>query len=70
MFDLEAYKAIALRLVEVFNDRGLSQLVDWLHPEYHRRGLSAFPPVGPGAQRTRPNHCENLVLVGYEICGN
>jgi predicted ester cyclase len=55
MFDLEANEAIALRLVEVFNGRRLDLLEDVLHPEFHERGLSAFPPVGPevgpGARR-------------------
>jgi predicted ester cyclase len=55
MFDLEANKAIALRLVEVFNDRRLDLLEDALHPEFRERGLSDFPPegpeVGPGARR-------------------
>jgi len=53
--DLEANKAIALRLVEVFNSRRLDLLEDVLHPEFRGRGLSAFPPegseVGPGARR-------------------
>ncbi|HKA20437.1 MAG TPA: ester cyclase [Blastocatellia bacterium] len=55
MFDLETNKAIALRLVEVFNGRRLDLLEDVLHPEFRERGLSAFPPegreVGPGARR-------------------
>jgi predicted ester cyclase len=56
MFDLEANKAIALRLVEeVFNGRRLELLEDVLHPEFRGRGISAFPPegpeVGPGARR-------------------
>ncbi len=56
MFDLEANKAIALRLVEeVFNGRQLDLLEDVLHPEFRGRGISAFPPdgpeVGPGARR-------------------
>src|SRR5258708_1453303 len=56
MFDLEAHKAIALRLVEdVFNGRRLELLEDVLHPECRGRGISAFPPkgpeVGPGARR-------------------
>ena len=55
MFDLEANKAIALRLVEVFNSRRLDLLEDVLHPEFRGRGISAFPPegpeVGPGARR-------------------
>jgi len=55
MFDLEANKAIALRLVEVFNGHRLDLLEDVLHPEFRERGLSAFPPadpeVGPGARR-------------------
>ena len=55
MFDLEANKAIALRLVEVFNGRQLDLLEDVLHPEFRERGISAFPPdrpeVGPGARR-------------------
>ena len=54
-FDLEANKAIALRLVEVFNGRQLDLLEDVLHPEFHERGLSAFPlagsQAGPGARR-------------------
>src|ERR1700745_3154864 len=55
MFDLETNKAIALRLVEVFNGRRLDLLEDVLHPEFRGRGISAFPPespeVGPGARR-------------------
>ena len=53
--DLEANKAIALRLAEVFNGRRLDLLEDVLHPEFRGRGISAFPPegpeVGPGARR-------------------
>ena len=52
---LEANKSIALRLVELFNDRRLDLLDDVLHPEFRGRGISAFPPdspgVGPGARR-------------------
>jgi predicted ester cyclase len=52
---LEANKAIALRLVEVFNGRRLDLLEDMLHPDFHERGLSAFPPANPevglGARR-------------------
>jgi predicted ester cyclase len=55
MFDLETNKAIALRLVEVFNSRRLDLLEDVLHPEFRGRGISAFPPegpeAGPGARR-------------------
>jgi predicted ester cyclase len=55
MLDLKANKAIALRLVELFNGRRLDLLEDVLHPEFRGRGISAFPPVdsevGPGAQR-------------------
>ena len=56
MFDLEANKAIALRLVEeVFNGRRLELREDVLHPEFRGRGISAFPPdgpeVGPGARQ-------------------
>ena len=55
MFDLEANKAIALRLIEVFNSRRLDLLEDVLHPEFRGRGISAFAPddpeVGPGARR-------------------
>jgi hypothetical protein len=46
MFDLEANKAIALRLVEIFNGRRLDLLEDVLHPEFRGRGISAFPPAG------------------------
>jgi predicted ester cyclase len=53
--DLEANKAVALRLVEVFNGRRLDLLEDVLHPEFRGRGISAFPPdgpeAGPGARR-------------------
>jgi predicted ester cyclase len=53
--DLETNKAIALRLVEVFNGRRLDLLEDVLHPEFRGRGISAFPAdgpeVGPGARR-------------------
>ena len=52
---LEANKAIALRLIEVFNGRRLDLLEDVLHPEFRGRGLSAVAPdnpeVGPGARR-------------------
>jgi predicted ester cyclase len=52
---LETNKAIVLRLIEVFNGRRLDLLEDVLHPEFHERGISAFPPVGPevgpGARR-------------------
>jgi predicted ester cyclase len=55
MFDLETNKAIALRLIEVFNSRRLDLLEDVLHPEFRGRGISAFAPdepeVGPGARR-------------------
>ena len=55
MFDLEANKAIALRLIEVFNGRRLDLLENVLHPEFRGRGISAFAPdepeVGPGARR-------------------
>ena len=55
MFDLETNKAIARRLIEVFNGRRLDLLEDVLHPEFRGRGISAFPPegpeVGPGARR-------------------
>ena len=55
MFDLSANKAIALRLVEVFNGRRLDLLEDVLHPEFRGRGISAVAPdepeVGPGARR-------------------
>jgi predicted ester cyclase len=44
-----ANKAIVLRLVEVFNGRRLDLLGDVLHPEFRGRGISAFPPEGPGA---------------------
>src|SRR6266446_3475279 len=37
MFDLETNKAIALRLVEVFNGRRLDLLEDVLHPEFRGR---------------------------------
>jgi predicted ester cyclase len=47
MSNLEANKAIALRLVEVFNGRQLDLLEDVLHPDFRARGLSAFPPDGP-----------------------
>jgi predicted ester cyclase len=52
---LKGTKAIALRLVELFNDRRLDLLESVLHPEFRGRGISAFPPegpeVGPGARR-------------------
>src|ERR1700739_3938790 len=47
MFDLEANKAIALPLVEVFNGRGFKLLEDELHPEFHERGISASPRSAP-----------------------
>src|SRR6516165_4002303 len=55
MSDLEANKAVALRLIEVFNDRRLDLLEDVLHPEFRGRGISAFategPEIGAGARR-------------------
>ena len=55
MCDLETNKAVALRLIEVFNGRQLDQLEDVLHPEFRGRGISAVAPdepeVGPGARR-------------------
>jgi predicted ester cyclase len=56
MFNLEANKAIARRLIEdVFNGRQLDLLEEVLHPEFRGRGISAFvpggPEVGPGARR-------------------
>ena len=51
----EANKAIALRLIEVFNGRRLDLLEDVLHPDFRGRGVSAVAPdkpeVGPGARR-------------------
>ena len=50
-----ADRAIAQRLVEIFNTRQLDLLEDLLHPAFRGRGISAFPPegpeVGPGARR-------------------
>ena len=55
MSDLETNKAIALRLVEVFNGRQLDRLEDVLHPKFRGRGISTVvpggPEVGPGARR-------------------
>src|SRR4029077_17089329 len=55
MFDLETNKAVALRLIEVFNGRRLDLLEDVLHSEVRGRGISALAPdapeVGPGARR-------------------
>jgi predicted ester cyclase len=52
---LKGTKAIALRLVELFNDRRLDLLESLLHPEFRGRGISAFAPdkpeVGPSARR-------------------
>jgi predicted ester cyclase len=52
MSDLEKNKAIALRLIEVFNSRRLDLLEEVLHPEFRGRGMSAVAPdepeVGPG----------------------
>ena len=45
MSDLETNKAIALRLVEVFNGRQLDRLEDVLHPKFRGRGISAVVPV-------------------------
>jgi hypothetical protein len=45
VLDLEANKAIALRLVEVFNGRRFDLLEDVLHSEFRERGFSAFPPI-------------------------
>src|SRR4029077_11626966 len=43
MFDLEANKSIALRLVEVFNGRRLDLLEHVLHPEFRGRGILSLP---------------------------
>ena len=43
MFDLETNKAIALRLVEVFDGRRLDLLKDVLHPEFRGRGFMSLP---------------------------
>jgi predicted ester cyclase len=55
MFDLKTNKAIALRLIEVFNSRRLDLLEEVLHPEFRGRGISAFAPdkpeVGSGDRR-------------------
>jgi predicted ester cyclase len=55
MSDLEANKAVALRLIEIFNGRRLDLLEGVLHPEFRGRGISAFAPdepeLGPGARR-------------------
>ena len=55
MSNVEANKATALRLIEVFNSRQLDLLEDVLHPEFRGRGISAFAPddpeVGPSARR-------------------
>jgi predicted ester cyclase len=55
MSDLETNKAIALRLIEIFNGHRLDLLEDVLHPEFRGRGMSALAPdepeVGPGARR-------------------
>jgi predicted ester cyclase len=55
MSNLEANKAIALQLIEVFNSRQLDLLEDVLHPDFRGRGISAFMPddaeVGPSARR-------------------
>jgi predicted ester cyclase len=55
MSNLEANKAIALQLIEVFNSRQLDLLEDVLHPDFRGRGISAFmpddPEVGPSARR-------------------
>jgi predicted ester cyclase len=63
MFDLEANKAIALRLVEVFNNRRLDLLEDVLHPEFRARGISAFPPEGP---EVGPDARQKLYEMFYE----
>ena len=53
--DLEANKALVLRLAEAFNDHRLDLVEEVLHPEFRGRGISAFatdgPEVGPGARR-------------------
>ena len=40
--DVETNKAIAARLIEVFNDRRLDLLEHVLHPEFRGRGISAL----------------------------
>jgi predicted ester cyclase len=55
MSDLEGNKAVVRRLFEVFNGRRLDLLEEVIHPEFHGRGISAFPPespdVGPDGRR-------------------
>jgi predicted ester cyclase len=55
MVDVDPNKAVALRLIEVFNSRRLDLLEDVLHPEFRGRGMSALAPdepeVGPAARR-------------------
>ena len=55
MVDVDTNKAVALRLIEVFNSRRLDLLDDVLHPEFRGRGMSAVAPdepeAGPGARR-------------------
>ena len=52
MFDLETNKAIALRLIEVFNGRRLDLLEDVLHPEFRGRGISACSRAARTAYKT------------------
>jgi hypothetical protein len=47
MFDLEANKSIALRLVKVFNGRRLDLLEHVLHPEFRGRGILSLPAGRP-----------------------
>src|SRR5258708_19886455 len=47
MSDLETNKAIALRLVEVFNGRQLDRLQDVLHPKSPPPGISPIVPPRP-----------------------
>jgi hypothetical protein len=47
MVDVDTNKAVALRLIEVFNSRRLDLLDDVLHPEFRGRGMSAVAPDEP-----------------------
>jgi NADPH-dependent glutamate synthase beta subunit-like oxidoreductase len=79
MFDLETNKAIALRLIEVFNGRQLDLLEDVLHPEFRGRGISAFAPddalphlflfIGADPNTGWLNRCVALDAKGFVVTG-
>jgi hypothetical protein len=68
MFDLEANKAVALRLVEVFNGCRPDLLEDVLHPEF--RGRDTFPLIPPFASRVHELIQKNGLSVEMIACAH